>query len=96
MGGRPRTGSPEWRFNAKANRAQWMARVTLKNGERSPWIALDPKISQDDKEAAQAATRIIAQWKEQHDDASAKIIRPRQIYTGNTVNDYIPIDRRAR
>jgi integrase len=65
VGGRPRTGSPEWRFNAKANRAQWMARVTLKNGERSPWIALDPKISQDDKEAAQAATRIIAQWKEQ-------------------------------
>jgi citrate synthase len=36
----------------------------------------------------------IAQWKEQHDDAGARIDRPRQIYTGNTKADYIPIKNR--
>ncbi len=36
----------------------------------------------------------IAQWKEQHDDHSARIDRPRQIYTGNTKTDYIPIKNR--
>jgi citrate synthase len=36
----------------------------------------------------------IAQWKEQHDEAGAKIARPRQIYTGNVKCDYVPLDRR--
>jgi citrate synthase len=36
----------------------------------------------------------IAQWKEQHDDPTAKIARPRQIYTGNTETNYIPIEKR--
>jgi len=37
----------------------------------------------------------IAQWKEQHDDPTTKIIRPRQIYTGATKTDYVPIDKRG-
>ncbi|GHT34005.1 citrate synthase [Planctomycetales bacterium] len=36
----------------------------------------------------------IAQWKEQHDNTAQKIIRPRQIYIGNKINDYIPIEER--
>jgi citrate synthase len=36
----------------------------------------------------------IAQWKEQHDDPNGKIIRPRQVYTGPTKNDYVPLDER--
>jgi citrate synthase len=36
----------------------------------------------------------IAQWKEMNEDKSTKIGRPRQIYTGKTVNDYVPLDRR--
>jgi citrate synthase len=36
----------------------------------------------------------IAHWKEQHNDPSLRIARPRQIYTGPTVQDYVPIDRR--
>ncbi len=36
----------------------------------------------------------IAQWKEQHDDPTTKIQRPRQIYTGPTLSDYIPIEKR--
>ena len=37
----------------------------------------------------------IAQWKEQHDDPSTKIARPRQIYTGEKTRDYVPMDKRA-
>jgi len=36
----------------------------------------------------------IAHWKELHDDTSARIYRPRQIYTGHTERDYVPIDKR--
>jgi citrate synthase len=36
----------------------------------------------------------IAQWKEQHDDSSTQIARPRQIYTGPTLVDFVPLDRR--
>ena len=36
----------------------------------------------------------IAQWVELHDDPDFKIGRPRQIYTGATTNDYVPIDAR--
>jgi citrate synthase len=36
----------------------------------------------------------IAQWKEQHDDPTTRISRPRQIYIGPPKNDYIPIDKR--
>ena len=37
----------------------------------------------------------IAQWKEQHDDASTRIARPRQIYTGPGIRDYVPVDQRG-
>ncbi len=37
----------------------------------------------------------IAQWKEQHDDKESKIYRPRQIYTGPTKRDYLPMSQRA-
>lgn len=37
----------------------------------------------------------IAQWKEQHDDPTTKIQRPRQIYTGPTKTDYVPIEKRS-
>ncbi len=36
----------------------------------------------------------IAQWKEQHDDPTNRIARPRQIYTGPTKRDYVPMDQR--
>ena len=36
----------------------------------------------------------IAQWSEMHDDPAFKIGRPRQIYTGETMHDYVPIDQR--
>jgi citrate synthase len=36
----------------------------------------------------------IAQWKEQHDDPGTQIARPRQIYTGPTLVDFVPLDRR--
>jgi citrate synthase len=36
----------------------------------------------------------IAHWKEQHDSKDGKIDRPRQIYTGPTIHDYVPIEQR--
>jgi citrate synthase len=36
----------------------------------------------------------IAHWKEQHDAPDSRIVRPRQIYTGPTEHDYVPIDQR--
>ena len=36
----------------------------------------------------------IAHWKEMMDDPQTKIGRPRQIYTGTGVRDYVPIDAR--
>ncbi len=36
----------------------------------------------------------IAHWKEQHDETTSKIARPRQIYTGPVNKHYIPIDQR--
>jgi len=36
----------------------------------------------------------IAQWKEDWNDPEMKISRPRQIYTGNVLNEYIPIGGR--
>ncbi len=36
----------------------------------------------------------IAQWKEMNEDPNTRIGRPRQIYTGHTKRDYIPIENR--
>ncbi|MCW5696622.1 MAG: citrate (Si)-synthase [Bauldia sp.] len=36
----------------------------------------------------------IAQWKEMVEDPSQRIGRPRQLYSGATTRDYLPIDRR--
>ena len=36
----------------------------------------------------------IAQWKEMIEDSETRIGRPRQIYTGATERDYVPIDQR--
>jgi citrate synthase len=36
----------------------------------------------------------IAHWKEMIEDSSTKIARPRQIYTGPTALDYVPLDKR--
>jgi citrate synthase len=36
----------------------------------------------------------IAHWKEMNDSPGTKIGRPRQIYTGATVHDYVPMDER--
>jgi citrate synthase len=36
----------------------------------------------------------IAQWKEQADEAEARIARPRQIYTGPTKTEFTPMARR--
>ena len=37
----------------------------------------------------------IAQWKEEHDDPSSRITRPRQIYTGPTLTHYTPQEERT-
>ncbi len=37
----------------------------------------------------------VAQWKEMIEDPSQKISRPRQLYTGATQRDYVPIDQRS-
>ncbi|WP_165234604.1 citrate synthase [Aquisphaera insulae] len=36
----------------------------------------------------------IAQWSEQHADSKARIARPRQVYVGNQISDYVPIGDR--
>jgi len=36
----------------------------------------------------------IAQWKEQHDDPTSKILRPRQVYVGRNQTDYVPMEKR--
>lgn len=36
----------------------------------------------------------LAHWKEQRDSGVKKIFRPRQIYTGETLNSYLPIEKR--
>ena len=36
----------------------------------------------------------IAQWKEQNEDPANRIIRPRQIYTGNAETSYVPVEKR--
>jgi citrate synthase len=36
----------------------------------------------------------VAHWLEQHTDKDTKIGRPRQIYTGATTRDYVPVDKR--
>jgi len=36
----------------------------------------------------------IAHWKEMHEDVTSKIMRPRQIYTGPTQQDFVPMERR--
>ena len=36
----------------------------------------------------------IAQWKEMHDDKSARINRPRQIYVGEKQRSWVPVDKR--
>jgi len=36
----------------------------------------------------------IAQWKEQDEDNTSRIIRPRQVYTGNVKTKYVPIEDR--
>ena len=37
----------------------------------------------------------IAQWKESMDDPHWKLCRPRQIYTGPGIRDYVPLDQRG-
>ena len=37
----------------------------------------------------------IAHWKERIDNTANRIWRPRQIYIGNTLGDYTPIERRT-
>ena len=37
----------------------------------------------------------LAQWQEMLDDPEQKIVRPRQIYTGQDVREFIPIQDRA-
>jgi citrate synthase len=36
-----------------------------------------------------------AHWKEMMEDTTTKIARPRQIYTGPTARDYVPMDKRS-
>ena len=44
--------------------------------------------------AVARTTGWIAQWKEMIEDPTQKIGRPRQLYTGPTARDYIPLNKR--
>jgi len=44
--------------------------------------------------AVARTTGWIAQWKEMIEDPSQKIGRPRQLYTGPTARDYMPLTKR--
>jgi citrate synthase len=37
----------------------------------------------------------IAHWKEMMEDSSTKIARPRQVYTGPALRDYVPVEKRG-
>jgi len=37
----------------------------------------------------------IAHWMEMHRSPTKKICRPRQVYSGETVREFVPIDRRS-
>jgi len=37
----------------------------------------------------------LAHWREALDDGDAKIMRPQQLYTGEWLRSYTPMDRRA-
>jgi citrate synthase len=37
----------------------------------------------------------IAQWKEMHEDPRTKIARPRQLYIGSPIRDYVPVNQRG-
>lgn len=37
----------------------------------------------------------LAHWREQRDDDTSRIYRPRQVYTGPTIRDYIPLAQRS-
>jgi citrate synthase len=37
----------------------------------------------------------LAQWEEMLIDSETKITRPRQVYVGPEVRDYVPVDRRG-
>lgn len=37
----------------------------------------------------------IAHWKEQHDDPTSRIVRPRQVYMGPNKTDYVPVGERS-
>jgi citrate synthase len=36
----------------------------------------------------------VAQWTEMNEDAEAKLMRPRQLFTGPTERHYVPIEKR--
>lgn len=36
----------------------------------------------------------LAQWKEMYDEPNSRISRPRQVYTGAPIRDYVPLERR--
>jgi citrate synthase len=36
----------------------------------------------------------VAQWTEMNEDAEAKLMRPRQLFTGATERHYVPLDKR--
>jgi citrate synthase len=37
----------------------------------------------------------IAHWMEMHKSPAKKICRPRQVYSGETLREFVPIDRRS-
>lgn len=77
--GRPATGWVKWRKGKTGE--HWYAQVTLKNGERSDWVSLDPRIPHADKPAAKAAAKIVSEDARLHGMV-------RDATTTETVNEY--------
>ena len=58
---RPATGTVKWRLNPITRRPQWMVRLTLDDGGRSPWLELDGRIPEDDEAGARRAATTYSQ-----------------------------------
>jgi integrase len=54
------TGTIDWRRGPGAREPHWHVRLSLANGKRSPWIALDPNIKEHDREGAKACAKLLS------------------------------------
>ena len=86
---------------ALANTGMCKSAITFIDGEkgilRYRGIPIEPFTVKPNFTVCFAIGRLpgwIAQWKEQHDDPTSRIVRPRQVYVGPNQTDYVPLQDR--